>query len=222
MIKNELQKRILSSIIIIPIAIFFIFQETLFFGIFLSIFFLVTSYEWIKMNKLDVLKTIGVCYLFFAFVLAYLLREKFTIGLFILVLIICIFTDLGGYIFGKFFKGPKLIKISPKKTYSGALGGFILSLFAAFIYFNYTSTGFITYENLSSWTNISLDKIYFLFILFISLVSQIGDLIISYFKRLAKVKDTGNLLPGHGGLLDRLDGIIFAIPFSYILLSNLR
>ena len=222
MIKNELQKRILSSIIIIPIAIFFIFQETLFFGIFLSIFFLVTSYEWIKMNKLDVLKTIGVCYLFFAFVLAYLLREKFTIGLFILVLIICIFTDLGGYIFGKFFKGPKLIKISPKKTYSGALGGFILSLFAAFIYFKYTSTGVITYENLLLWTDISLNKIYFLFILFISLVSQIGDLIISYFKRLAKVKDTGNLLPGHGGLLDRLDGIIFAIPFSYILLSNLR
>ena len=221
MIKNELQKRILSSLFIIPIAIFFIFQETLFFVFFLSIFFLISSYEWIKMNKLDVLKIIGVFYLFFAFFFAYLLREKFTIELFILVLIICIFTDLGGYIFGKIFKGPKLIKISPNKTYAGALGGLILSLVAALIYSKYILTITDIYENLSTWTGISLNKIYFLFIFIISFVSQIGDLIISYFKRLAKVKNTGNLLPGHGGLLDRIDGIIFAIPFSYILFSNL-
>ena len=222
MIKNELQKRIISSIILIPIAIFFIFQGTIFFGFFLGIFFLVTSYEWVKMNKIDFIKIIGVCYLFFAFLFAYLLREKFTLELFILVLIICIFTDLGGYIFGKFFKGPKLIKISPKKTYAGAIGGFILSLVAALIYSKYTTTGTATFLNLSIWTDVTLNKIYLLFILFISLISQIGDLIISYFKRLAKVKDTGNLLPGHGGLLDRLDGIIFAIPFSYLLLSYLR
>ena len=221
MIKTELQKRIFSSIILIPIAIFFIFQGTLFFGFFLSIFFLATSYEWIKMNKIISLKIIGACYLFFAFTSAYLLRE-YSLGLFILILIICIFTDLGAYIFGKIFKGPKLIKISPKKTYSGALGGFILSLVAALIYSKYTGQGAATYGNLSLWTGIALNKIYFLFILFISLVSQIGDLIISYFKRLAKVKNTGNLLPGHGGLLDRIDGIIFAIPISYILLNYLK
>ena len=144
---KELQRRILSSLILIPIVIFFIFQETLFFGFFLSIVFLATSYEWIKMNKTDSLKVIGVCYLFFAFVSAYLLREKFSLGLFILVLIICIFTDLGGYIFGKIFKGPKLIKISPKKTYTGALGGFILSLVAALIYSKYTLTGALTNLN---------------------------------------------------------------------------
>ena len=221
MIFNELQKRILSSIILIPIAIFFILQGILFFAFFLSILFLITSYEWIKMNNIDFIKIIGVFYIFFAFVLAYFLREKFSLGLFILVLIICIFTDLGGYVFGKTFKGPKLIKISPKKTYSGVLGGFILSLGAALIYSKFTGVGAATHTNLSIWTGIALNKIYFLFILFISFVSQIGDLIISYFKRLAKVKNTGNLIPGHGGLLDRLDGIIFAIPTSYLLLSYL-
>ena len=219
MINKELQKRIFSSIILIPIAIFFIFQGTLFFGFFLSILFLATSYEWVKMNNLDSFKIIGVCYLFFAFILAYFLREKFSLGLFILVLVICIFTDLGGYIFGKIFKGPKLIKISPKKTYAGAIGGFILSLVVALIYSKYTNTGALTYLNLSIWTDMALNKIYLSFVLFISLISQIGDLIISYFKRLAKVKDTGNLLPGHGGLLDRLDGIIFAIPISYLLIT---
>ena len=210
--KSELLKRILSSIILLPIAIFFIFKGSFFFAFFLSIFFLASSYEWIKMNKKDILKVIGIFYLFFTSVLAYLLREQFSLGIFILILIICVFTDLGGYIFGKIFKGPKLIRISPKKTYTGAIGGFILSLIASIIYAKYTAIGNI----------FNLNNIYFLFILFISLTSQIGDLIISYFKRLAKVKDTGNLLPGHGGLLDRVDGIIFAIPVSYLLFNYLN
>ena len=221
---NELQKRILSSIILIPITIFFIFKGTVFFAYFLLILFLISSYEWIKLNKNDTVKIIGIFYLFFAFYLAYLLREKFTFGLFILILIICIFTDLGGYLFGKIFKGPKLTKISPKKTYSGALGGFILSLIAATAYTNFTEIGSTTYLNLSTFITFSLavDNMFILFILFISFISQTGDLIISYFKRLAKVKDTGNLLPGHGGLLDRVDGIIFAIPASYLLLTYLK
>ncbi len=209
--KSELSKRILSSIILLPIATFFIFQGSIFFAFFLSIFFLASSYEWIKMNKKDILKFIGIFYLFFTSVLAYLLREKYSLEIFILILIICVFTDLGGYIFGKIFKGPKLIRISPKKTYTGAIGGFILSLIASIIYAKYTSIG----------TVFNLNSIFFLFILFISLISQIGDLIISYFKRLGKVKDTGNLLPGHGGLLDRVDGIIFAIPVSYLLFNYL-
>ena len=221
---NELQKRILSSIILIPITIFFIFKGTVFFAYFLLILFLTSSYEWIKLNKNDTFKIIGIFYLFFAFYLAYLLREKFTFGLFILILIICIFTDLGGYLFGKILKGPKLTKISPKKTYSGALGGFILSLIAAIAYTNFTEIGSTTYLNLSTFITFSLavDNMFILFILFISFISQTGDLIISYFKRLAKVKDTGNLLPGHGGLLDRVDGIIFAIPASYLLLTYLK
>ena len=217
MINKELQKRILSSIILLPIAIFFIFQETLFFVSFLSFLFLATSYEWIKMNKINFLKTVGVVYLFFAFFLAYLLREKFSLGLFILILIICVFTDLGGYIFGKILKGPKLTKISPKKTYAGAFGGFILSLVAALVYSKYTTYGSSAYLNLSIWTGLVLNKIYFLFILIMSLISQVGDLIISYFKRLNKIKDTGKILPGHGGLLDRIDGVILAVPSLLIL-----
>ena len=140
------------------------------------------------MNKVNSIKVIGIFYLFFAFVLAYLLRENFSLGLFILVLIICIFTDLGGYIFGKIFKGPKLIKISPKKTYAGAFGGFILSFVAALTYKKYIASTDVTYFNLSLWTDMDLNKFYFLFILSISFISQVGDLIISYFKRLAKLK----------------------------------
>ena len=223
MISNELKNRILSSIIIIPIAIFFLFQGSIFFAFFLSIFFLATSYEWIKMNKKDILKVIGISFLFIASYSAYLLREKFSLEIFILILIICIFTDLGGYIFGKTFKGPKLIKISPKKTYAGAIGSFILSLIAAIIFTKYTNIGALAHANLSLWTgnNLESDNMFFLFILFISTISQIGDLIISYFKRLAKVKDTGKLFPGHGGVLDRVDGIIFAIPTSYLLFNFL-
>ena len=221
MINKELKKRILSSIALIPISIFFIFQENIFFAFFLSTLFLISSYEWIKMNKKDIIKIMGVFYLFFAFYMAYLLRDELSIELFIFILVICVFTDLGGYLFGKIFKGPKLTNISPKKTYAGVVGGFILSLFATLIYLKLGLFDIVSYLNFS--TLIDNDSVFndmlFLFILFLSLISQVGDLIISYFKRLAKVKDTGSLLPGHGGLLDRIDGIIFVIPISYLLLT---
>ena len=115
MINKELQKRILSSILLIPITIFFIFQGSVFFAFFLCIFFLASSYEWIKMNKKNLYKFIGILYLLFTSYLTYLLNDNFFFQ-FILILIICIFTDIGGYIFGKTFKGPKLTKISPKKN----------------------------------------------------------------------------------------------------------
>ena len=121
----------------------------------------------------------------------------------------CIFTDIGGYLFGKIFKGPKLTKISPKKTISGMIGSYILSVIVTF--------AFIFFANL----NFSFEFILQIFILviIISTVSQLGDISISYFKRLSKVKDTGNIIPGHGGILDRIDGMIFAFPFSYIMIS---
>ena len=132
------------------------------------------------MNKI-IFKNFGVFYLFHIY-FSYLLREQFSLGLFILILVICIFTDIGGYIFGKILKGPKLVKISPKKTYAGAFGGFILSLVAALVYSKYTAYGSSTYLNLSMWTGLALNKIYFLFILIMSFISQVGDLIVSYFK----------------------------------------
>ena len=125
---------------------------------------------------------------------------------FLYLISVCFFTDIGGYVFGKIIGGKKLSKISPNKTISGTIGSFISSIIPLIIVlnFNYLDLEF-------NITNI-------IFCLLISLISQLGDLFISFIKRKASIKDTGNLLPGHGGILDRVDGIIFAVPFSYLLL----
>ena len=117
-------------------------------------------------------------------------------NVFLFILLICIFTDIGGYTFGKIFKGKKLTSISPNKTYAGMIGSFICSLIICMLFIIYF--------------HFSINLIIFTFL--ISLVSQSGDLFVSYLKRKATIKDTGKFLPGHGGLLDRLDGIIFAVP----------
>ena len=207
---KEFEKRLLSSLILIPIAIFFIIQGSVFFIFFLSILFLATSYEWFKMSKKNnILKLLGIIFLLFSFYTAFELRENHDFENFLFIIIVCIFTDIGGYIFGKIFKGPKLTKISPKKTYSGVIGSFLLSLMAGSIFLNYL---------LEDPTNFNTDAFHVLIlILFISLISQLGDLLISYFKRKAKLKDTGKILPGHGGLLDRIDGMIFVFPIFYLL-----
>jgi phosphatidate cytidylyltransferase len=219
--KKEFEKRIISSLIVIPIALFFIIKGSVFFTFFLGIFFLATSYEWIKMNKKKSVKFLGLLYLLIAFYSAYLLRELYGFKIFLFIIIVCIFTDLGGYIFGKLFKGPKLTKISPNKTYSGVLGGFILSVITGSIFSQKIYSASEAFGSIFLYVdyNIHPHTTLLLLILIISSVSQIGDLIISYFKRLAKVKDTGKILPGHGGLLDRIDGIIFVIPISYLLIN---
>tara|TARA_B100001121_G_scaffold124385_1_gene109095 strand:- start:380 stop:1009 length:630 start_codon:yes stop_codon:yes gene_type:complete len=204
---KEFEKRLITSFILIPISIFFIVKGSIFFIFFLSILFLVACYEWILMiKKNDLLKLLGIIFLFFSFYSAFEFGENFTDFLFIML--ICIFTDIGGYIFGKIFKGPKLTKISPKKTYAGVFGGFILSLITGFIFWHYAYNSRILPNE---------ELFVFIFILVISLISQIGDLVISYFKRKAKLKDTGKILPGHGGLLDRIDGMIFVFPFCYLI-----
>ena len=210
MINKELQRRILSSIILIPVSIFFIIQGSFTFIFFLSLIFLVTSLEWFKMTKnKDLIRILGLFFLFFSFFSTVYLRQYIGLNFFLFLIIVCIFTDTGGYIFGKVLKGPRLTKISPKKTYSGVFGSFLVSLLSGLVY--------IKYLGQKSKILLETDLIFIiLLILFISLVSQIGDLIISYFKRKAKLKDTGKIIPGHGGFLDRIDGIIFVMPVTYL------
>ena len=207
---KEFEKRLLSSIVLIPISIFFIIKGSVYFIFFLSFLFLATSYEWFKMNKKnDLSKLLGIFFLFLSFYTTYEIRENHNLNAFLLIMTICIFTDIGGYIFGKIFKGPKLTRISPKKTYSGVFGGFLLSLIAGLIFNNYF---FIDQKIFNK------DLFLIMLILFISTISQLGDLIISYFKRKAKIKDTGKIIPGHGGLLDRIDGMIFVFPIFYLIM----
>tara|TARA_S200000501_G_scaffold378875_1_gene444436 strand:- start:5647 stop:6162 length:516 start_codon:yes stop_codon:yes gene_type:complete len=153
----------------------------------------------------------GFLFLIISFYMTYALRNfGINFDYFLSILLICIFTDIGGYIFGKTFKGPKITKISPNKTYSGLIGSYIFSMLFLSIYF---SSSFIYSQSII----ITLDT--FIFIFFVSTISQLGDIIVSYFKRLSKIKDTGQIIPGHGGLLDRVDGMIFAFPFSYVFLK---
>ena len=151
-------------------------------------------------NKIFFFYLIPVIYLsiFFPQLYFFITSDNNNKLIFIYLLLVCVMTDLGGYIFGKFFQGKKLTNISPNKTYSGLIGSYILSNIV-FIYFFFKF-------------NFSYSFLIFTFI--ICSISQVGDLFISYLKRKAKVKDTGTLLPGHGGILDRIDGIIFALPIG--------
>ena len=212
MINKELQKRILSSIILIPLALFFIIKGSFLYNFFISICFFITCYEWHMMTRNKKYNLFGFLFLIFSFYSAYKLRNMFgTDGRYgdyawlLGITIICVATDIGGYIFGKIFKGPKLTKFSPNKTYAGMIGGYLLSVLSAITYANYYFSEEITIK-------------WFIFIISISTISQLGDIIISYFKRLSKIKDTGKIIPGHGGLLDRIDGMIFAFPFSYLII----
>ncbi len=215
--KKELQKRILSSIILVPTALFFIIKGTYFFNFFILICLFVSIYEWHYMSKKKGYKILGIIFLILSFYSAYYFRNEFygDYLYFIMIIFICVFTDIGGYIFGNFFKGPKLTKISPKKTYSGVIGGYLFSIIFMALFFSYL-------DDISEITNIKatakeLSLNNFILTIFISTVSQLGDIFVSYFKRKSKIKDTGKIIPGHGGLLDRIDGMIFAFPATYLI-----
>ncbi len=214
--KNELSKRIISSIIILPIVFLCIFKGSYYFNLLLFIMFAVSVYELNFMVKKKLYFTFFLIFLSTSYLTIFLIRNNFgdqSLYIFLVITLICIFTDLGGYIFGNILKGPKLTKISPKKTYSGMVGGFLLPLLVLIILnkFEYFKSYIYIYQE--------IDYNFIFLIMVISAVSQIGDLFMSYLKRIAKIKDTGKIIPGHGGILDRTDGMIFAFPFSYILLN---
>ena len=206
---EELKKRIITSIILFISAILCIVINEFIFIFAILIVFARCFHEWNninlpyfynkKANRRDFVfvQIAGLVYLFIFLYSAVMIYKILGATFFVFILCICVFSDIGGYIFGKTIGGKRLTKISPNKTISGSIGSFIFSL-APLLLFNY---GLIL-KNL-------------LFCLIVSLSCQLGDLIISYFKRLNRIKDTGNILPGHGGLLDRIDGIIFAIPIVH-------
>ena len=202
---SEFIKRILSSIVLLPLIFFIVIEGSFLFAIFLMICFFISVLEWINMSKKLKYKNVGLIFLLISFLSIYNLRLNYNDNyiLFMYVIIICVSTDIGGYIFGKLFKGPKLTIYSPNKTIAGMLGGFVMSILAMFVLIH-------IYED----QNFSIKLL--AFVIFISVISQLGDITVSFFKRLAKIKDTGKIIPGHGGLLDRIDGVIFAFPFSNI------
>jgi len=214
---KELIKRSLTSVALILILISMFISSTMMISIILIVCF-ITFYEFnrlvfriIKKRTFKFLISSAILLYLFVFVFIILFVEstqylmpKYKIFIFYSI-IVCVNSDLGGYIFGKIFKGKKLTKISPNKTISGSIGSFICSLLVIPIF-------------ISDLSLINLN-ILILVTLIISLVSQLGDLFVSYLKRLAKVKDSGNILPGHGGVLDRIDGIIFAVPIGFFLLN---
>jgi phosphatidate cytidylyltransferase len=215
----ELKKRTLTSIILLSLLLLMYFYSYILIIslILISIitwieFYGLISKIFIKKRLIDrlfklIFKSAFLLYLFiFSFIIFTIKFKNDGSELFIIYsLLACISSDIGGLIFGKIFKGPKLTKISPNKTISGAIGSFILSIILIPIFI----------DNL---INLSLEK-FILITFFISLTSQIGDLFISFLKRKAKVKNTGDLLPGHGGFLDRIDGILLGLPTGILLFN---
>ena len=215
---SELSKRFFSSIFLFTI-IYLSLSHSLFLFLLLFLLSFFSLDEFIKIfkkifknNKLFVLLIISILLIYMVFfsllIWSYLIpfnKEKIISVIFILL--ICSLTDIGGYFIGKTIGGKKFNKISPNKTYSGVVGSFILPLIICYFFYVY-------FNNQLSF---SLNVI--TVIISVSFISQLGDLLISFFKRKAKIKDTGNILPGHGGILDRIDGILLGLPLGIYLIS---
>ena len=212
-ISLNLKKRVKTSLILFLI-LFLMLINNYFFGYCLIVIGVFSIIEFIriiliiyKKNKIKKL-SINLFFIIYIFVfsgglliLSSFLQLKILI---FLILITCIGSDIGGYIFGKFFKGPKLSKLSPNKTISGALGSLIFSCVIIFFTLYYLTKSF--------------DPLILLIGCLISISCQVGDLFFSFLKRKSNLKDTSNFLPGHGGLLDRVDGILFGLPVGFFTL----
>ncbi len=212
MILSNIKKRIFTSIVLLALVLLTI-KYNFILVYFLIILGVLSIIEFISLTKKIILKkfylsAINLIFIVYTFAFCYLFIffSSFT-GLKLILYILlfgCIASDTGGYIFGKILKGPKLIKISPNKTYSGLVGSIILTLITVSCLFYY-------------FINVFNFKI-MIIALMTSIFCQLGDLFFSYLKRKAKSKDTGTLLPGHGGVLDRLDGIFVGVPIGFLTL----
>ncbi len=209
----EQKKRINTGIFLILLLITMFLYKTIYLFVSLVVFvysfieFSLILKKIIKKNKIKVF-FINTLFLIYMFIILLILMAGINdihlrIILFTIILI-CVASDIGGYVFGKIFKGPKLTSISPNKTFTGSLGSFLLSIILSSISLN------ILFNN-SLLENIFIGLI-------ISFFVQLGDLFFSYLKRKSKLKDTGKILPGHGGLLDRIDGVIFGLPVGLIMM----
>ena len=213
----ELKKRILTSLLLLIGLSLMYFYVFILIGalILIGIICWIEFYSMIsKIFSNNTLKNKVLRFFFKALSLFYLsctiffilyvksIKPEFQIFI-IYSLLVSITSDIGGFTFGKFFKGMKLTKISPNKTIAGSIGSFFFSIMLIPFFMSLNSEYSIPYMIVIT--------------LLISIISQLGDLFISFLKRKAKVKDTSDLLPGHGGVLDRVDGIIFAIPLGFLL-----
>ena len=219
---SELKKRILTSILLLLLLSamylysFVMIGSLLIMAIIVWIEFYAMVSKIIKNNKFKdrllrfMLKSGSLLYLSLFVYFVFIIESHYNdLKIYLLYsVLIAILSDIGGLIFGKTFKGKKLTSISPNKTISGSIGSFVLSIFLIPIFYN----NLIIYDFLTL----------LILTIIISLTSQLGDLFISFLKRKANVKDTSDLLPGHGGLLDRVDGIIFAAPLGVFLLNLLN
>ena len=215
---SNIFKRIVTSFFLIFLLIFGLYYNDILWNILVTIFLILCFYEFYNLIKkiykskyiFAILIFLIALYLYFFHSLLIKIKHQFGEEFILILLISCIFSDIGGYIIGKLVGGPKLTSISPNKTISGALGSFFFTVCGTISFVMFLNK----IDNYPILQTLSLKIIIWLILM--SLYSQIGDLIISYLKRKAKIKDTGNILPGHGGVLDRLDGILFAIPFGVL------
>ena len=202
---TNFQKRILTSFIALPLAIFFVVKGGYFLTFFLIFIFFAGIHELFTVFK----KTKSILFLFLILILSlssiYYLKSERSDFLLYLAIGATISSDIGGYVFGKIFKWKKLTKISPKKTISGVFGSYFFSIICLVIFTEF----YFSESKLSVST--------FLLAIIFSTIAQAGDIFISYFKRLEKIKDTGKILPGHGGIFDRIDGLMFVVILSLFL-----
>ena len=211
--KNEVINRILTSLVLLPALVFCLYNSGYYLITFLSFIYLISSYEIISNTKNLIFNFKSQIILIFALYAFFYLRgyTNYSLIIIIWILLATFLSDIGGYFFGRMFKGKKLTKISPNKTYSGSIGSVIFSL-VSLPFLNFVQT-FLNNENLINFFQLK----YFLLTVLISVVCQFGDLYVSFWKRKFKIKNMSNILPGHGGVLDRIDGLIFVLIFSFII-----